>query len=229
VHPLDVIRVNMQVDAGLYRNSLHCATTLVKAGGVVNGLYAGISAGIFRQILYGMPRMAMYSMLLEKYKPPPGEQLPFVQKLALGLAAGGTASFFGTPSEVCLVRMSADQRAPEHLRRNYKHVVDALITIGKEEGVAALWKGAGPTVARACLLNAGQLGVYSEAKQVIQSKSSLTGIPLMICSGLISGTAAVGMSCPADVRCAFSDRSLHSRSGIVFRTFAPLQVKRAGM
>eukprot|EP00729_Bicosta_minor_P010190 gene10190-12289_t len=203
VHPLDVVRVTMQVDgaggAGMYRNALHCGTDIAKTNGVVRGLYAGLSAGIFRQVVYGMPRMAFYSILLDKYKPPPGETMPFIKKLGLGLTAGGTASFIGTPSEVCLVRMSADQRAPEHLRRNYKHVIDAIMTIGKEEGVAALWKGAGPTVARACLLNAGQLGVYSEAKQTIEASAGLSGIPLMFCSSIVAGFAAVGLSCPADV------------------------------
>lgn len=245
VHPLDVVRVNMQVDAGKYRNALvrrsmddfilvlahaqprvisvlftlkaisvpylllfwltallvcpqHCVTDIAKTSGVQRGLYAGISAGIFRQVVYGMPRMAFYSILLEKYKVP-GETMPFYKKLALGLTAGGTASFIGTPSEVCLVRMSADGLKPEHLRRNYKHVLDAVLTIGKEEGIAALWKGAGPTVARACLLNAGQLGVYSEAKQTIESSAGLTGIPLMFCSSIVAGFAAVGLSCPADV------------------------------
>ena len=65
--------------------------------------------------------------------------------------------------------------------------------------MAALWGGAGPTMARACLLNAGQLGVYSEAKEQIGATTGMTGIPLMFCGSLVSAVAAVGMSCPADV------------------------------
>jgi solute carrier family 25 oxoglutarate transporter 11 len=86
--------------------------------------------------------------------------------------------------------MGADSKKPEAERRNYKNVVDAITRIGKEEGVAALWSGAGPTIARACLLNAGQLGVYSEAKEVLSASAGLSGIPLQFIGSLIASVAA---------------------------------------
>jgi solute carrier family 25 oxoglutarate transporter 11 len=54
VHPLDVIRIRMQLDSEggatrVFRNPWHCATSIAKADGI-QGVYAGISAGIFRQI-----------------------------------------------------------------------------------------------------------------------------------------------------------------------------------
>ena len=145
-----------------------------------------------------MPRMALYPILLEQFSTPK-EPLPFWKKLLLGSVAGSLAATLGVPAEVCLVRMSADSKLPPDERRNYKHVVDALQRIAKEEGVASLWGGTAPTVARACLLNAGQLGVYSEAKETLAQRSSLSGMPLQFCASVISAFAAVGMSCPADV------------------------------
>jgi solute carrier family 25 oxoglutarate transporter 11 len=129
------------------------------------------------------------TLLLERFSTP-GEQMPFVKKLGLGLTAGGTAALMGVPSEVCLVRMGADSKKPEAERRNYKNVLDAVFRIGREEGVAALWSGAGPTIARACLLNAGQLGVYSEAKEVLSAKAGLSGIPLQFVGAFIASIAA---------------------------------------
>lgn len=203
VHPLDVTRVQMQLDgqAGaktMFNSSLQCVKHLFRTEGLRRGLYAGVSAGVFRQISYGMPRMAFYTMLLEKCQTP-GEQMPFTKKLALGSTAGGTAALLGVPSEVCLVRMGADSRKPAADRRNYKNVIDALGRIAKEEGVVALWSGAAPTIMRACLLNAGQLGVYSEAKERVNVFTGFTGAPLQFSSSLISAVAAVGLSCPADV------------------------------
>ena len=203
VHPLDVTRVQMQLDAEggakrQFSSALGCAKHVLKADGIVRGLYAGISAGIFRQLTYGGPRMALYPILLEKFAVK-GEQMSFGKKLSLGSAAGGSAALMGVPAEVCLVRMGADSKKPVAERRGYKHVFDALVRIAREEGVAALWSGAAPTVARACLLNAGQLGVYSEAKQILNTKAGLAGLPLQFCGSLISAVAAVGMSCPADV------------------------------
>lgn len=48
----------------------------------------------------------------------------------------------------------------------YKHVVDALIRIVREEGLFTLWRGAFPTIGRAMALNAAQLSTYDQAKQV---------------------------------------------------------------
>ena len=62
-----------------------------------------------------------------------------------------------------------------------------------------LWSGAGPTIVRAALINMGQLGVYSEAKQWLQKGCGLSGVPLQFVASLISATAAVSLSCPADV------------------------------
>lgn len=117
----------------------------------------------------------------------------------MGTTAGATGAVLGTPSEVCLVRMTSDSRLPLEQRRNYKHVVDALARISREEGVAALWSGAGATVARACLITAGQLSIYSEAKPRLAALTGLEGIPLQFLSSLFSAFGGVALSCPADV------------------------------
>ena len=228
-----------------YKGSLDCARQVFAKEGLVRGLYAGISAGIFRQISYGMPRMAFYPMLLDRFKEPEGQtcalpaRRPHLRCRAALTRAPGTGcrsqrSWLSAPSpgprprcSACRARCAScawaptakSARAPTARprpprsrprsaccvgrpaaeRRNYKHVVDAVTRIAREEGVAALWGGAGPTMARACLLNAGQLGVYSEAKEQIGATTGMTGLPLMFCGSLVSAVAAVGMSCPADV------------------------------
>ena len=103
--------------------------------------------------------------------------------------------------QVCLVRMAADSKKPLAEQRGYTSVPNAIKRIAAEEGVAALYAGAGATVARAMLLNAGQLAVYSQAKETLAEKSAgkLSGIPLMLTASLFSAFAAVGMSSPADV------------------------------
>ena len=73
-----VTRVEMQIDSEggakrQYKGSFACARQVFAKEGLVRGLYAGISAGIFRQISYGMPRMAFYPMLLDRFKEPEGQ------------------------------------------------------------------------------------------------------------------------------------------------------------
>ena len=77
VHPLDVIRVRMQVDTGgkaaataaaavaRKANMFSTAGLIWRTGGIV-GMYAGIQAGIARQLTYGMPRMTIFTMGMDR-------------------------------------------------------------------------------------------------------------------------------------------------------------------
>lgn len=91
-----------------------------------------------------------------------GKPPNFATKAGLGMLAGVCGAFVGTPAEVSLIRMTSDGRLPLAERRNYKSVVDALVRIVKEEGVATLWRGAIPTMGRAAVVNGAQLASYSQ-------------------------------------------------------------------
>lgn len=206
-HPLDVIRVQMQTFH--YRSTLHASVSIYKDAGLKNGLYAGISAAYLRQWLYGSFRMGIYSYLLEQAKIKNGgsaEKIPFATKLGMGCISGGIGSFVGTPSEVALVRMSADSKLPPSERRGYTSVLNCLVRIAKEEGATKLWTGAAPTVARATLLSSCQMGVTSQVKgYLIQSGRFgpdgqwLHGFPMLFCATLCSSFCANVVANPFDV------------------------------
>ena len=203
VHPLDVVRINLQIDqagARVYKGTFHCFSHIYRNEGL-QGLYAGLSAGMLRQVTYGMPRMAFVPILYEKVRAPHEVNLPLYKKLFCGALAGGTASIIGVPSEVSLVRMSGDRKLSptDPNRRNYTSAFNAMRRIASEEGVTSLWKGATPTIARAILLNMGQMPVASQAKEVISEKTGMSGIPLKFASTMVASVFAVGFSCPADV------------------------------
>ena len=149
----------------MYKGTFHCFSHIYRNEGL-QGLYAGLSAGMLRQVTYGMPRMAFVPILYEKVRAPHEVNLPLYKKLFCGALAGGTASIIGVPSEVSLVRMSGDRKLPatDPNRRNYTSVFNAMRRIASEEGVTSLWKGATPTIARAILLNMGQMPVASLSK-----------------------------------------------------------------
>uniref|UniRef100_A0A453ECI2 ADP,ATP carrier protein n=1 Tax=Aegilops tauschii subsp. strangulata TaxID=200361 RepID=A0A453ECI2_AEGTS len=66
--------------------------------------------------------------------------------------------------------MQADSTLPAAQRRHYKNAFHALYRIIADEGVLALWKGAGPTVARAMSLNMGMLASYDQSVEVLRDK-----------------------------------------------------------
>jgi solute carrier family 25 oxoglutarate transporter 11 len=161
-HPLDVIRVQMQTEGVQYKNTMDAAAKIYSRAGLVEGLYAGVSAAYLRQWMYGSFRIGIYSYLLEQTQNQNEKMglekndIPFSSKLAMGCCSGGIGSFIGTPSELALVRLSADSKLPPAERRNYANVVDCIVRISKEEGVTNLWRGVTPTVLRATVLSSAQ-------------------------------------------------------------------------
>ena len=145
-----------------------------RAGGGIPGvraLYSGLTAAWLRQVTYGSGRMGIYSWLSESMKRKNGgNELPFAQKLGVGMFSGAAGSIIGNPSEIALVRMGADAKLPKELQRGYKNSIDCVIRMAREEGVTTLWRGAPPTVLRASVLNACLLGISSELKPRVASR-----------------------------------------------------------
>jgi solute carrier family 25 (mitochondrial oxoglutarate transporter), member 11 len=116
-HPLDVVRVQMQIDGGggaakAYKNPLDATIQIIQRKGFFSGLYTGIDAAYLRQWTYGSCRVGIYAWLLNAFtkKDKDGKSLPvpFHEKLFMGSTAGAIGSMAGLPTEVALVRMSAE-------------------------------------------------------------------------------------------------------------------------
>ena len=210
-HPLDVIRVQMQVDGGAggakqYNGFADAAVKIVQRKGILGGLYTGIDAAYLRQWTYGSCRVGIYAYLLAYVNKTQekGVPVPFWKKLLMGCTSGAIGSTFGLPSEVALVRMGADAKSPPELRRNYKNVLDCLVRIVKEEGPAKLFAGGAPTIIRATLLSAAVLGCTSESKVQLHKTfpsafHNKEGIPLMFASTVVASFVANCVSNPFDV------------------------------
>lgn len=211
-HPLDVIRVQMQTGGVHYTSTFDAATKIYARSGLIEGLYAGITAAYLRQWMYGSFRIGIYAYLLEQKQNDnirhgrEKNDIALSHKLMMGCISGGIGSFIGTPSELALVRMSADSKLPLAERRNYSNVVDCIGRISKEEGVTKLWRGATPTVLRATLLGSCQMGVTSEIKGKLSASgvfgpngSYFYGLPMMFCSTLCSSFVANIVANPLDV------------------------------
>jgi len=204
VQPIDLIKTRMQLSgergaARAYNNSFVAIQHIARAEGVL-ALYTGLSAGLLRQATYTTTRLGVYQMIMDYVAPNDGSAIPFYSKLVCGMAAGGIGAFVGTPAEVTLIRMTADGRLPPAERRGYKNAFEALSRMAKEEGVLSWWKGCSPTVARAMVLNAAQLGCYSQAKQMLIKSGYFTdNIFSHAIASLISGFVCTAVSMPIDM------------------------------
>jgi solute carrier family 25 oxoglutarate transporter 11 len=192
VQPMDLVKNRMQTNKSLTVGK--CVSGIIKNDGILK-MWTGLGAGILRQCSYTTVRLGVYRKLEEKYKPK-----SFGQKLGLGATAGFIGSLFGNPAEVCLIRMTADGNLPKEEQRGYTSVANALSRIIKEEGVLTLWRGAAPTIARAIVVNAAQLGTYSQAKQSVKANWGMEeGIKLHFTAAMISGLVTTIASMPVDI------------------------------
>jgi solute carrier family 25 (mitochondrial oxoglutarate transporter), member 11 len=202
VQPFDLIKNRMQLSGEggsqkQYKSSIHAAKTIIKNEGLVS-IYTGLSAGLLRQGTYTTSRMGIYQTLFDKFSQ--NRHLGFMEKFGIGIAAGGVSAFIGTPAEVALIRMTADGKLPPAERRCYKNAFNALYRICKEESVSTLWKGAGPTVARAMVVNGSQLASYSQTKEaLIQNFNFKDGVGLHFCASIFAGLVTAIASLPIDI------------------------------
>nr|XP_044600764.1 mitochondrial 2-oxoglutarate/malate carrier protein isoform X1 [Equus asinus] len=204
VQPLDLVKNRMQLSGEgaktrEYKTSFHALTSILRAEGL-RGIYTGLSAGLLRQATYTTTRLGIYTVLFERLTGADGTPPGFLLKAVIGMTAGATGAFVGTPAEVALIRMTADGRLPADQRRGYKNVFNALIRIVREEGVLTLWRGCIPTMARAVVVNAAQLASYSQSKQFLLDSGYFSdNILCHFCASMISGLVTTAASMPVDI------------------------------
>ncbi|KAF9875949.1 mitochondrial dicarboxylate carrier [Colletotrichum karsti] len=205
IQPVDMIKVRIQLAgegvAGGPKPTPLSVTREILASGKALDLYTGLSAGLLRQAVYTTARLGFFDTFMGKLGARAKEQgkaVGFSERATAGLAAGGLAAMIGNPADLALIRMQSDGLKPLAERKNYKSVIDALSSIAKSEGVAALWAGAAPTVVRAMALNFGQLAFFSEAKSQLKQNTEWSAQTQTLTASAIAGFFASFFSLPFD-------------------------------
>lgn len=126
-----------------------------------------------------------------------------VPRMCSGPAHEHTQAALYTAQACAAPNPKADaQPAVRHrfLPKRYSGMVDAFMSIVKEEGILGLWTGVGPTVGRATALAAAELATYDEVKGQLKAKAGMTdGLPLTLCTAFASGYVSTVASSPFDV------------------------------
>jgi len=204
IQPIDMVKVRIQLQGAgggaVNANPFSVAMNLIKNEGPLT-FYKGLSAALFRQFTYGMTRLGIFRTLTDKFTPAGGSvaDLPFTTKLGCSLTAGGIGALVGTPAEVALIRMQYDTTLPAAERRGYANVFDALIKIGRAEGLNGFFAGATPTVVRGLSINVGMLTTYDSFKKWNAGWLGGEGSQQnRFFSGALSGWTAATVSLPFD-------------------------------
>lgn len=175
------------------------ARHVVKSDGFL-ALYSGLSASLCRQMSYSLTRFAIYETVRDMIGTTSQGPMPFYQKVMLGAFGGFTGGFVGTPADMVNVRMQNDVKLPPELRRNYKHAIDGLVRVFREEGLRKLYSGATMASSRGALVTVGQLACYDQAKQLVLGTGMMgDNILTHFLSSFIAGGCATFLCQPLDV------------------------------
>ncbi|PKU75579.1 mitochondrial dicarboxylate/tricarboxylate transporter DTC [Dendrobium catenatum] len=195
IQPIDMVKVRIQLGQG---SALQVTKNMLAQEGV-RAFYKGLSAGLLRQATYTTARLGSFRVLTNKAtEANEGKPLPLLQKAGIGLAAGAIGACVGSPADLALIRMQADATLPPAQRRNYTNAFHALFRISADEGVLALWKGAGPTIVRAMALNMGMLASYDQSVEFFRDSLGFGEISTVLGASAVSGFFASACSLPFD-------------------------------
>jgi solute carrier family 25 citrate transporter 1 len=168
-------------------------------------LYKGLTA-VYTGII---PKMAIRFLSFEQYKEwlhratgDKGTGVTFTAGLASGLTE---AILVVTPAEVCKIRMQSQYHSmvdPSQMQhRKYTNVVQTAVTIVREEGIGALYKGVVPTMLRQGCNQAVNFTAYSAIKQRVmayQHTDKLEHWQSLVIGGLSGGMGPL-VNNPLDV------------------------------
>ena len=212
------VRLQTQSKDGPRRNMGQMFVHVFKEQGIL-GLYKGVSGGliavvtntdnfiqlsasILRQLSYSTVRFGVYEALKERISKGGKEELSILTLIGLSSISGFAGGVVGNPADVLNVRMQHDAALPAAERRNYKHAVDGLIRMSREEGIVSLWRGVWPNSARGLLMTAAQLASYDSFKKMLLDTKSLRmkdDLTTHFTASLMAGFVATTICSPVDV------------------------------
>eukprot|EP00752_Nemacystus_decipiens_P001800 g1739.t1 len=231
IHPIDLAKVRIQLLGSMSPDTKKPSfpallTSMVKAEGI-SSIYAGLSAALMRQAIYGTARIGLHRTFSDKLQERnQGSEIPFWMKTLSGMSSGAMAVTIGTPMDVALVRMQSDSMKPKEERRNYKHVIDALRRCAAEEGFGSLYAGLAPNILRGMSMNVGMMACYDQAKGTMMSVFGETdpknpGLPVKLSSAAIAGFTAAAFSLPFDMlKSRLQDQKPDSKGNLPYKGLA---------
>ncbi|KAG2206750.1 hypothetical protein INT47_003692 [Mucor saturninus] len=200
VHPFDLTKVRLQNTKGNGKAGMFSTMRTIARNEGLLKLYNGLSASMLRQATYSTVRFGVYEKLRDYITQQTNKKANVGQLLFCSSVAGALGGACGNPGDVINVRMQNDGQLPLDQRRNYKHAIDGILRISREEGVATLFRGLGPNINRAILMTSSQCVSYDLFKSFLLNRTSMQdGISLHLISSVLAGLVATTVCSPVDV------------------------------
>mmetsp|Transcript_16018 Transcript_16018/g.30768 ORF Transcript_16018/g.30768 Transcript_16018/m.30768 type:complete len:345 (+) Transcript_16018:568-1602(+) len=177
-NPADLAMVRMQADGRLplehRRNYRHVGDALVRIirQEGVGTLWRGCSPTVQRAMIITASQLAVYDQVKEELVARGAfEEGPSLH-VTSSIIASGVASVTSNPVDLLKTRLMNMRIDPSSGKLPYTGMLDCAVQTVRNEGVLALWKGLGPTLARQAPLNVVRFMCVEQFKKLFDSMKS---------------------------------------------------------
>ncbi|XP_040267924.1 mitochondrial 2-oxodicarboxylate carrier [Bufo bufo] len=150
VNPFEVVKVSLQANRDTYAlqpSTLTQARNIIQTEGIgLRGLNKGLTATLGRHGVFNMVYFGFYFNVKNAIPVNKDARLEFLRKFTIGLASGTLASIINIPFDVAKSRIQGPQPEPGVIK--YRSCWKTIVTVYKEEGFLALYKGLLPKIMR---------------------------------------------------------------------------------
>lgn len=148
VVPFELIKIRLQdkASAGRYKGMVDCVVKTVKAEGPLT-LYQGLESTMWRHILWNAGYFGCIFQVRQLLPKADTKKGQMINDLMSGAVGGTVGTILNTPLDVVKSRIQNTPKVPGVVPK-YNWAFPGVVTVFKEEGFAALYKGFLPKVLR---------------------------------------------------------------------------------
>lgn len=150
VNPFEVVKVTQQADHSRMKEApgtwVITKQIVQRDGFGLRGLNKGVTATMSRNGAFNMVYFGFYHSVKNYVPAYEDSTKEFLRKVLIGFTSGTLGCLFNIPFDVAKSRIQGPQPQPGVIK--YKSTLGAVVTVYREEGFFALYKGLVPKVMR---------------------------------------------------------------------------------
>jgi len=146
VVPFELVKIKLQDKASTFKGPMDVVKSIFKSEGVL-GFYAGMESTFWRHVWWNGGYFGSIYQVKALLPKPQDKGQEMMNNLLSGTVGGCVGTILNTPFDVVKSRIQGTSKVPGVVPR-YNWTYPALVTIFREEGPAALYKGFVPKVLR---------------------------------------------------------------------------------
>ncbi|KAF8339297.1 mitochondrial carrier [Amanita rubescens] len=146
VVPFELVKIKLQDKSSTFKGPMDVLTQIVRKEGLL-GLYAGMESTFWRHFWWNGGYFGCIFQVRTKLPKAETQQGQLLNNFISGSIGGFAGTALNTPVDVVKSRIQGATKVPG-VAPKYNWTYPALVTIAREEGLAALYKGFVPKVLR---------------------------------------------------------------------------------